>query len=125
MVCPTCGAIKAYVRSDEREGGVIQGFLKKDEGKTFTQGEVLEAFEQFASEQDFVLNPEEEKVDLLVKGVVENETRHGLKYCPCRVTTGNSEEDLALVCPCNFRVQKTWDEKNECWCGLFVKRKDE
>jgi len=123
-VCPTCGAVRAYVRCDEREAGVMQGFLEKGEGKTFSQSEVLEALEDFASKQEFVLNPEKDRVALLVKGVVENEKNHGLKYCPCRMTVGNFEEDLLLVCPCNFRIQKTWREKGECWCGLFVKRTD-
>lgn len=124
MVCPTCGATRAYVRCDEKEAGVIQGFMAKDEGKPFTASEVSEVFEEFTSQQEFVLNPDREGVNLLIKGVVENEKRHGLKYCPCRMTNGKFEEDLALVCPCNFRVQKTWKEKGECWCGLFVKKRD-
>lgn len=121
MVCPTCGAIRGYVRIDEREAGVAQCFLDKGEGETFIQSEALEAFEEFTSKQEFVLNPDKERVELLVKGVVENETNYGLKYCPCRMTSGSFDEDLKLVCPCNFRVQRTWEEKGECWCGLFVR----
>ena len=34
------------------------------------------------------------------------------------------EEDLKLVCPCNFRIHETYKDKidGECWCGLFIRR---
>jgi ferredoxin-thioredoxin reductase catalytic subunit len=49
-----------------------------------------------------------------------------LKYCPCRLTTKDFEEGLKLVCPCNFLIHETYQDKKdgECWCGLFVRRKD-
>ncbi len=72
-----------------------------------------------------MLNPDEQKVELLAQGVLNNEENYGLKYCPCRVTTGDFKEDLQLICPCNFKVQKTWQEKGECWCSLFVRRKQD
>ena len=36
--------------------------------------------------------------------------------------TGDRQADINLVCPCNFKVQRTWKENGECWCGLFVKK---
>ncbi|MBI4448370.1 ferredoxin:thioredoxin reductase [Candidatus Woesearchaeota archaeon] len=69
----------------------------------------------------FRLNPSKEKVEKLAEGVLFNEKKHGLKYCPCRLTTGDQEEDFKLICPCNFWDQKTWKQKGECWCSLFVK----
>ena len=73
------------------------------------------------SRDAFKLNPSKEKVIKLAEGVLSNEKNHGLKYCPCRLTTGRKEEDLKLICPCNFKVQKTWQNNGECWCSLFVK----
>jgi ferredoxin-thioredoxin reductase catalytic chain len=78
---------------------------------------------QHGGEGSFGLNPDEGRVRMLAQGVLDNERNHGLKYCPCRMTTKNREEDLKLVCPCNFRAQKTWREKGECWCSLFVRAK--
>ncbi len=72
-------------------------------------------------ENRFVLNPDTPRVRLLAKGVLSNEKNHGLKYCPCRITTGERFLDLKLICPCNFQAQRTWREKGECWCSLFVK----
>ncbi|OGJ21939.1 hypothetical protein A3K73_04815 [Candidatus Pacearchaeota archaeon RBG_13_36_9] len=69
----------------------------------------------------FILNPNQETVKLLAQGVLTNEKNKGLKFCPCRMTLEDREADKKLVCPCNFKAQKTWREKGECWCSLFVK----
>jgi ferredoxin-thioredoxin reductase catalytic subunit len=69
----------------------------------------------------FILNSDKETVERLAEGVLNNQKNKGLKFCPCRMTLGDREQDLKLVCPCNFKIQKTWKEKGECWCSLFVK----
>ena len=69
----------------------------------------------------FILNPKKDAVQRLAEGVLNNEKNKGLKFCPCRMTLGHREYDLKLVCPCNFKVQKAWKEKGECWCSLFVR----
>ncbi|MFH1787980.1 MAG: ferredoxin-thioredoxin reductase catalytic domain-containing protein [Candidatus Altiarchaeota archaeon] len=76
----------------------------------------------FTAENDFKLNEDAEHVDMIVKGVLENEGKHGLKLCPCRLRDGSREMDLSLICPCNFRAHDTWKTKGMCWCGLFVKK---
>mgnify|MGYP001566310590 CR=1 FL=1 len=82
---------------------------------------LIKIWQNFTEAQSGIkLNPNIGKVRRLAKGVLENEKNHGLKFCPCRLTSGNLEEDLKLVCPCNFFIQKTWQEKKECWCGLFL-----
>jgi len=91
-------------------------------------GELIRIWREFCARQEpgegrFVLNPDMGRVRMLANGVLSNEKNHGLKFCPCRMTTGNREEDLRLVCPCNFKAQKTWREKGECWCSLFVKKR--
>lgn len=73
-------------------------------------------------DKGFVLNENRETVEKLAEGVLINEQNKGLKFCPCRMTLGVREQDLKLVCPCNFKIQKTWREKGECWCSLFVKQ---
>lgn len=87
-----------------------------------TKRQVIAIWRRFADAKEFKLNPDATRVSLLADGVLENEKNHGLKYCPCRMTTGDFEEDQWLICPCNFLVQKTWMEKGECWCSLFVRR---
>jgi len=69
----------------------------------------------------FILNSNQQTVERLARGVLDNAENHGLKFCPCRMTTGDIEDDVRLICPCNFKIQNAWKEKQECWCSLFVK----
>jgi len=83
--------------------------------------EQIAKWEEFSKNKDFRLNPDKKKVELLAKGILNNKKNKKLGYCPCRLIT-KTKQDLWLICPCNFRSQKTWREKGECWCSLFVKR---
>ena len=86
---------------------------------------VIGIWKEFSSRQEepekFKLNPDIKRVEILAEGILNNEDNHGFKYCPCRLATGEKEADAKLICPCNFKSQKTWKEKGECWCSLFVK----
>ncbi len=84
--------------------------------------DLLNSWEKFTEKNDFKLNPDAEHVDMVAKGVLKNEEKFGLKLCPCRLRDGTREKDLELICPCNFKIQNTWKEKDMCWCGLFVKK---
>ncbi len=87
------------------------------------KNELIKVWDNFTEGNDFMLNPDSGRVETLADGVLNNEKNHGLRYCPCRLKTGNFEKDLLLICPCNFKIQKTWREKGECWCSLFVRKK--
>jgi len=69
----------------------------------------------------FRLTDDAGRVQLLAEGILNNEKNQGFKFCPCRMTTGSRLKDVKLICPCNFRAQKTWAENGECWCGLFIR----
>jgi len=84
--------------------------------------ELIQIWERFTKGNDFILNPDRGLVEKIADGVLTNEKNHGLKYCPCRIQSGDFDKDLELICPCNFKIQEKWQEKGECWCGLFVKR---
>jgi len=49
------------------------------------------------------LNPDVEMTRALVKGLLTNEKRYGYQACPCRLAAGRKEEDLDIVCPCDYR----------------------
>lgn len=122
-ICPTCRVPHAYVEITSEEARRI---LAGGPEKTMTPDDFRAAVEAFAGPNEFRVNPDKEKVDLLVAGVFENEKNHGLKYCPCRLCTKDWDEDLKLVCPCNFPAHETYRglPNGECWCGLFVKKPD-
>ncbi len=119
-ICPTCKVENAYIEISSHEAENVL-FLKTEMDKeTFTK-----AIETFAENNDFQVNPDKEKVGMLLEGIFNNEKNHGLKYCPCRLITKERDEDLKLICPCNFLIHETYKDKEdgECWCGLFVRRK--
>lgn len=121
-ICPTCQVKNAYVEISSAEAGTMCTASKANKAG-FEKDKFRKAIEIFAEKNEFEVNPDKEKVSMLLEGIFNNEKNHGLKYCPCRLITKDFEEDLKLVCPCNFLAHDTYREKGECWCGLFVRRK--
>ena len=121
-ICPTCMAKNAYVEITSEEARKVSSITQTEINKE----RFLQAIENFAEKNEFQINPDKEKVQMLIDGVFNNEQNQGLKYCPCRLATKDFVEDLKLVCPCNFLIHETYKDKKdgECWCGLFVRRKD-
>jgi len=118
--CPTCKVENAYIEISSTETGNVL-FPKTEMNKEA----FVRAIETFAEGNEFQINPNKEKVEMLLEGMFNNEKNHGLKFCPCRLITKEREEDLKLICPCNFLIHETYKNKEdgECWCGLFVRRK--
>ena len=121
-ICPTCLVKNAYVEISSAEAKKISNVTEVE----FDKEKFLEAIEKFTEDNEFQVNPDTEKVKMLLDGMFNNEQNHGLKYCPCRLITKDFKEDLKLVCPCNFLIHETYKDKEdgECWCGLFVRRKN-
>jgi len=120
-ICPTCGVPHAYVEVTSEEARKV-GSLTEVE---FTEADFRTAIERFTEGNEFQVNPDKERVDMLLAGISNNERNHGLKYCPCRLACRDFAEDLKIICPCNFLVHETYKgkEDGECWCGLFIRRK--
>jgi ferredoxin-thioredoxin reductase catalytic chain len=120
-ICPTCKIAHAYIEITAREARTILGHA---DGPDFPAADFRAAIDAFAETTPFMVNPDRERVDGLIEGILGNESRHGLKYCPCRLMSKEFDEDIKIICPCNFPVHETYKgaDKGECWCGLFIKR---
>ncbi|KUO40358.1 MAG: ferredoxin:glutaredoxin reductase [Candidatus Hadarchaeum yellowstonense] len=68
------------------------------------------------------LNSDVEFAKSLVKGLLVNEQRYGYWACPCRLAAGKKEEDLDIICPCDYR-DADLNEYGACYCGLYVSQK--
>ncbi|MBN1271195.1 MAG: hypothetical protein JXB26_02900 [Candidatus Aminicenantes bacterium] len=121
-ICPTCSAKNAYVETNSDEAIKICSYTTKSINKQ----EFLKAIEALSENKEFQVNPDKEKVSMLIEGIFQNEKNHGLKYCPCRLSSKDPKKDLMLVCPCRFFIHETYKNKpdGECWCGLFIRRKE-
>jgi ferredoxin-thioredoxin reductase catalytic chain len=67
------------------------------------------------------LNPDKAMILELVKGLLVNENRYGYPSCPCRLASGSKDDDLDIICPCDYR-DPDLDDYNACYCSLYVSR---
>jgi len=65
------------------------------------------------------LNPDTSFTKSLVRGLLVNEKRYGYGACPCRLASGNKQEDLDIICPCDYR-DPDLDQYGACYCALYV-----
>lgn len=95
--CPV-GAIKTPEKNDDEKLKLIKIWA-----------------EAYAKKHGFNLNPDKETSDMVLRGLIANEKKRGLRYCPCRV--GDKKEN---ICPCAFHLAEV-KEDGQCHCNLFVK----
>jgi ferredoxin-thioredoxin reductase catalytic chain len=74
---------------------------------------------QDAESGGYFLNPDVDFTKNLVRGLLKNEQRYGYRACPCRLASGKKEEDMDIICPCNYR-DPDLDEFGACYCALYV-----
>jgi len=72
-----------------------------------------------AEASGYHLNPDVEFVRELARGLITNERRYGYWACPCRLASGQKEEDLDIICPCDYR-DPDLSEYGCCYCSLYV-----
>ena len=77
------------------------------------------SLDQEAEASGYHLNPDAEHTKDLIKGLLTNEKRYGYWACPCRLASGVKEEDIDIICPCDYR-DPDLSEYGTCYCALYV-----
>jgi ferredoxin-thioredoxin reductase catalytic chain len=72
-----------------------------------------------AKHTGYNINPDAKFAKDLIRGIIINERRYGYGSCPCRLAASNKEEDLDIICPCNYRDADV-TEFGACYCALYV-----
>ncbi len=67
------------------------------------------------------LNPDVEFTKGLLRSLLINEERYGYWACPCRLASGSKDEDLDIICPCDYRDPDLTDY-GCCYCALYVSK---
>ncbi len=80
---------------------------------------VSEMLSREAEQSGYHLNPDKEFTKELARGLLINEKRYGYRACPCRLASGKKDEDLDIVCPCDYR-DPDLTEYGMCYCALYV-----
>jgi ferredoxin-thioredoxin reductase catalytic subunit len=83
---------------------------------------LYEKLNREAKQGGYYLNPDTEFTASLIKGLLINEQRYGYWACPCRLASGKKEEDLDLICPCDYRDADI-TSYDACYCCLYVSGK--
>ena len=80
--------------------------------------EMLRWARKYAKEKGWILNPDRDKLRIVIRGLARNKKRFGERYCPCRIRSGDPEKDRAIVCPCEYHDSEV-AEKGQCHCRLY------
>jgi len=57
----------------------------------------------------------------IISNLLVNKARYGYMACPCRLASGDREQDRDIICPCFYREQDV-QEYGSCYCNLYVSR---
>ena len=97
-----------------------------EKGKQMTPGEeaqyreILAWVNQYAREKGYALNTDDRQFNAVLRGLVRNKLKHGEKYCPCRIRSGDPEKDRLIICPCTHH-EKEIEAEGHCHCNLFFR----
>ena len=83
--------------------------------------EILEWARNYAKKHHLALNPDQKRLNIVIKGLARNETKFGERYCPCRLRSGDKEKDKAIICPCVYH-QEEIEQEGSCHCNLYYKK---
>jgi|ERR1035437_894132 ferredoxin-thioredoxin reductase catalytic subunit len=72
-----------------------------------------------AESAGYHLNPDAEFTKGLAESLLINEKRYGYWNCPCRLSSGDKQKDLDIICPCDYR-DPDLTEYDACYCALYV-----
>ena len=82
---------------------------------------LYEKLDKEAENAGYHLNPDTAMTRELLNGLLVNQKRFGYPSCPCRLASGKKEEDLDIVCPCDYR-DPDLEDYGGCYCSLYVSR---
>jgi ferredoxin-thioredoxin reductase catalytic subunit len=66
-------------------------------------------------------NTDRERVFELLDALLLNKQRYGYMGCPCRLLSGNRDQDRDIICPCVYSAPDI-AEYGSCYCNLYVSR---
>ncbi|TAJ43536.1 ferredoxin-thioredoxin reductase catalytic domain-containing protein [Methanofollis fontis] len=86
--------------------------------------EILEWAQEYARKNGWVLNSNDDQLRTVIRGLARNSLRFGERYCPCRIRSGDPEEDRKIICPCIYHRDEVENE-GQCHCNLYFGKKED
>ncbi len=82
---------------------------------------IREEAAEYARQNRWVLNTDEKKLQVVLKGLARNERKFGHRYCPCRIRSGDEERDKEIICPCLWHRDEILQD-GSCHCNLYYSK---
>jgi ferredoxin-thioredoxin reductase catalytic subunit len=82
---------------------------------------LYEMLKKVQEPKGYYFNSDRERVDDLMEALITNKNRYGYMSCPCRLASGDREQDRDIICPCVYRARDV-EEYGSCYCNLYVSK---
>ena len=82
---------------------------------------LCETLKKIQEPKGFFFNRDKSWVMEILNDLLVNKERYGYMACPCRLASGDREQDRDIVCPCAYR-EADIKEYGSCYCSLYVSR---
>lgn len=83
--------------------------------------QLYEALKKAQEPKGYYFNNDKNRVFELLDALLTNKNRYGYMACPCRLASGNRENDKDIICPCVYRKPDV-EEFGSCYCNLYVSK---
>ncbi len=83
--------------------------------------QLLETLRKAQEPRGYFFNKDKEMVLALMESLLTNKDRYGYMVCPCRLASGERDQDKDIICPCVYREDDV-RQYGSCFCGLYVSR---
>ncbi|MBN2254352.1 MAG: ferredoxin:thioredoxin reductase [Deltaproteobacteria bacterium] len=80
---------------------------------------LYETLRNIQEPKGYYFNKDTERVCELIEALMVNRKRYGYMSCPCRLASGDREQDSDIICPCVYRAPDV-EEYGSCYCNLYV-----
>ena len=89
--------------------------------KQKTGEEVMQYISKIAQRNGWVLNKDQEIIQMMREGLQQNFNYLGYYNCPCRDSQQDRKLDRDIICPCRY-AEADIDEYGYCYCSLYFER---
>jgi ferredoxin-thioredoxin reductase catalytic subunit len=83
--------------------------------------ELYEKLKKMQEPKGYYFSNNHERVMELLDALLVNKERYGYMVCPCRLASGDRDNDRDIICPCEYREPDV-AEFGSCYCNLYVSR---
>ncbi|MGB5620486.1 MAG: ferredoxin-thioredoxin reductase catalytic domain-containing protein [Desulfobacterales bacterium] len=80
---------------------------------------LYEMMKKVQEPKGYYFNEDRERTFELLDALIQNKERYGYMGCPCRLLSGDRENDRDIICPCTYSVPDI-AEFGSCYCNLYV-----